>query len=59
MCYGVYLFLGFVRLKVRAQSVFFDVQDNVPDWVLALSGDELRSELDKHLLYMCNITLGK
>ncbi|XP_025078159.1 uncharacterized protein LOC112554560 [Pomacea canaliculata] len=46
-------------LKVRAQSVFFDVQDNVPDWVLALSGDELRSELDKHLLYMCNITLGK
>ncbi|XP_025077722.1 uncharacterized protein LOC112554242 isoform X2 [Pomacea canaliculata] len=46
-------------LKVRGHSIFWDVQDNIPPWVLALSGKELRDELDKHLLYMCNITRGK
>ncbi|XP_025077725.1 uncharacterized protein LOC112554243 [Pomacea canaliculata] len=46
-------------LKVRAHNLLWDVPDNIPDWVLALSGQELRDELDKHVQYMCTLALGK
>ncbi|XP_025078160.1 uncharacterized protein LOC112554561 isoform X1 [Pomacea canaliculata] len=46
-------------LKVRAHNLLWDVPDNIPDWVLALSGQELRDELDKHVQYMCTLAVGR
>lgn len=47
------------RVKVRGHNLLFNVKDNLPDWVLLLRGQELRDELNKHVQYMSNITLGK
>ncbi|XP_025077719.1 uncharacterized protein LOC112554241 [Pomacea canaliculata] len=46
-------------LKVRGHNILWDVADNIPDAVKALSGQELRDQLDKHVQYMCNLGLGK
>ncbi|PVD19497.1 hypothetical protein C0Q70_19986 [Pomacea canaliculata] len=46
-------------LKVRGHNIIWDVADNIPDAVKALSGQELRDEVDKHVQYMCNLGLGK
>ena len=48
------------RMWVRAHSLFWDVEKNVPDWVKAIATKaELKSVLDSHIQYMMSLTKGK
>ncbi|XP_025077930.1 uncharacterized protein LOC112554387 [Pomacea canaliculata] len=46
-------------LKVRGHSIFFDFAKNNPKNIVKLGSRSLQKEMDKHLMYMCNITFGK
>ncbi|ESP03142.1 hypothetical protein LOTGIDRAFT_137896, partial [Lottia gigantea] len=43
-------------IKVRAHTMFWD---NVPDWVVPLSGNELKHEMEKHMKSCVAHTKGK
>nr|KAG5703689.1 hypothetical protein BaRGS_022978 [Batillaria attramentaria] len=46
-------------LKVRGHSIFWNVEDNIPDWVKAKTNAELPQVLFSHLDYIVNVSLGK
>ncbi|XP_025077975.1 uncharacterized protein LOC112554420 isoform X2 [Pomacea canaliculata] len=46
-------------LKVRAHCIHRDTPDNIPNWVTALKGQELRDTVDFHIQQMVNLTRGK
>ncbi|KAK7116377.1 uncharacterized protein [Littorina saxatilis] len=43
---------------VRAHSILWDIEKNIPPWVLALNDSEMKPEISKHIAYMMNLTKG-
>jgi hypothetical protein len=44
---------------VRAHSIFWGIEENIPDAVIATPKDELPALIRFHTDYMMNITRGK